>query len=216
MRVAKMVRWTALASVFALASACSDAPTAVPTAVTAPGELALAKGGNGKNTVDSKVFAIVPGQPLTVALGNYTLYMSANALCSANSGYGREYWNQPCTLEKAPVNITATWSVRDGEGNISFNRDVRFSPSSRVYLVLRATGKFRNTDAILWLEGEGSKAAWVDEGSYDRDMRTFTANGGTLLWRRLKHFSGYNIGHGECDPLLDPSCSTGDVLPTLF
>ncbi|HEY0994722.1 MAG TPA: hypothetical protein VGD77_01905 [Gemmatimonadaceae bacterium] len=214
--MSKMVRWAGLASAMALVAACSDAPTAAPAAVAAGGEMAFAKGGNGKNTVDSRVFTIVPGQPLTVALGNYTLYMSSNALCAQNQGYGREFWNQPCTLEKTPVNITATWSAEDGEGNISFNRDVRFSPSARVYLLLKATGKFRNTDAILWREGEGSKAVWVDEGTYDRDMRTYSANGGTLLWRRMKHFSGYNVGHGECDSLLDPSCGNGDAPPPLF
>ena len=216
MRVSKMVRWTGLMGVIALVGACSDAPTAAPTAVASSSELAFAKGGNGKNEVSSKVFTVVPGQPLTVALGNYTLYMSANALCAQNQGYGREFWNKDCTLEKTPVNITATWSATDGEGNISFNRDVRFSPSGRVYLLLKATGKFRNSDAILWLEGTGSKAAWVDEGSYDRDMRTYRANGGTILWRRLKHFSGYNMGEGACDPMLDPSCANGDAPPPIF
>ena len=157
MRVSKMVRWTGLAGVIALVGACSDAPTAAPTAVATPGEVAFAKGGNGKNTVNTKVFTVVPGQPLVVALGNYTLYMSANALCAQNEGYGREFWNQSCELEKSPVNITASWSAADGEGNIAFNRDVRFSPSSRVYLLLKATGKYRNSDAILWREGTGSK-----------------------------------------------------------
>jgi hypothetical protein len=216
MRVSKMVRWTGLMGVIALVGACSDAPTAAPTAVATPGEVAFAKGGNGKNTVNTKVFTVVPGQPLTVSLGNYTLYMSANALCAQNQGYGREFWNQSCELEKSPVNITASWSAADGEGNIAFNRDVRFSPSSRVYLLLKATGKYRNSDAILWLEGTGAKAVWVDEGSYDRDMRTYSTNGGTIIWRRLKHFSGYNMGSGNCDPMMDPSCGTGDAPPPAF
>jgi hypothetical protein len=216
MRVSKMVRWAGLASVMALVAACSDAPTAAPAAVAADGEMAFAKGGNGKSTVDSKVFTVIPGQGSQVSFGNFTLYLPANALCAQNQGYGREYWNQPCDLEKSPVNFTATWTVKDGEANLSFNRDVRFNPAVKVYLSVKAVGNWKNTDAILWQEGTGSKAQWVDEGTYDRDMRTYSANGGTLLWRRMKHFSGYNVGHGECDSLLDPSCGNGDVLPPLF
>ena len=210
MRMSNILRWAGLASAIALVAACSDAPTAAPTAVAATGDLAFAKGGNGKSTVASKVFTVVPGQPLQVALGNFTLYMQANAVCAQNQGYGREFWNQPCVLEKTPVNFTAIWTVKDGEGSLTFNRDIRFSPSARVYLSVKATGKWKNTDAILWLEGEGAKAHWVDEGTYDRDMRTYRANGGTLLWRRLKHFSGYNI-NPYCDATLDPSCGTSDA-----
>ena len=222
MRVSKMVRWSGLAGVLALVAACSDAPTAVPTAVATSSELAFAKGGKdpkGKDSKDiheSKVFTVVPGQPLNIEFGNFKLTMPANALCAQNQGYGREYWNLPCELEKSPVTFVATWTVEDGAGSISFNHDRRFNPAAKVYLSVKTSKGWKNTEAILWLEGEGSKAQWVDEGTYDRDMKTYT-RGRDLMWRRLKHFSGYNMGEGaSCDQLLDPGCSVGDAPINLF
>lgn len=215
MRVFKMARWMGLASAVALASACSDAPTSVPSLATDAGSVAFARGDKDdrgkdpKNFEESAIFTIVPGQPVDMYFGNFRLQMPANALCAQNQGYGREYWNQPCELEKAPVKFVATWVVEDGAGSISFNHDRRFDPKKVVIISVRAKGTWKNTDAILWLEGQGSKAQWVDEGKYDRDMKTYK-QGRDLIWRRLKHFSGYNVTAGECDPM-DLMCGNGDV-----
>src|SRR5438132_1074530 len=61
----------------------------------------------------------------------------------------------------------------------------------------------------------GSYVAWcslaygcVDEGKTDPDMKTYQDPTHGIIYRRLKHFSGYNVVFGVdgCDPI-DLSCS---------
>ena len=51
-------------------------------------------------------------------------------------------------------------------------------------------------------------AAPLDEGTIDPTMVTVIRMRDGLIWRRLKHFSGFTISLGRaCDPAVDQNCT---------
>ncbi|HEY0994720.1 MAG TPA: hypothetical protein VGD77_01895 [Gemmatimonadaceae bacterium] len=209
MRVSTMVRWTSLAAVMGLLAACSDAPTAAKPM----GEVAVTKEFEFSKVLSATTFDIVPGQATLVSVDGNLVYVPADALCAAGSGYGRQYFDQPCARETQRQSFAMIIGM-DLNGNpmVSFNRDVRFSPDRAAYVILKVGSTANRGAPIKWWDAAQLK--WVDEGSYDSQQKTYWSS--NLVWRRLKHFSGYNVGQGNCDPMLDPSCETGDAPPPSF
>ena len=199
MRHSTLVRLAGLAAI-ALAAACSDAPTAGQATVAVESEFGLS------NVMHTQNFDIVPGRSTFVEYdGNY-FYIQADALCAVGSSYGRAFFDLPCEPEMKKVSVTAQFGT-DSKGRpaLAFNKDLRFSPTKFAYVVLSVPKKTADKgSAILWYDPDLKK--WVDEGAYDPSQRTYWHPNGKMVWRRLKHFSGYNIGAGECDPAIDPTC----------
>jgi hypothetical protein len=181
--------------------ACSEGTTApVGLSPEASGPL-MSSGSDGVSgrgqDIGSRVFTIWPGIPTGQKFGDHVLFIPGDATCEpATSGYGAAYWDLPCTPLQAPLQVTATWTVRaDGQPVVSFSPDLRFAPSddpSRwVNLSLKSV---RGIDpnlhyAILWYDKAAGK--WVDEATTDPTLRARTSQSGNLVTRRLKHFSDY-------------------------
>ncbi|MHB1263124.1 MAG: hypothetical protein ACYC1S_01715 [Gemmatimonadaceae bacterium] len=209
MRVSMMVRWTSLAGIFGLVAACSDAPTAASSMA----DVAVTKDFQFSKVLSATNFDIVPGKATLVNVNGNYVYVPADALCAAGSGYGRDYFDKPCARETQPVNFSLIIGI-DAKGNplAAFNRDVRFSPDRAAYVILKAGSDANYGTAIKWWDAAQLK--WVDEGSYDPQQKTYWSSG--LVWRRVKHFSGYNVTASSCDPSLDPSCGSSEAPPPSF
>ncbi len=208
MRVSTMVRWTTLAGIGGLLAACSDAPTAA----SSKADVAVTKEFQFSKVLSATTFDIVPGKATLVSVDGNFVYVPADALCAAGSGYGRASFDQPCARETAPVSFGLIIGI-DAKGDplVAFNRDVRFSPDKAAYVILQAGSSANRGKAILWWDPALLK--WVDEGAYDVQQQTYWSH--DVVWRRVKHFSGYNI-NPNCDPMLDPSCQDTELPPPQF
>lgn len=191
-----------LSGVLVAASACSDA--------TAPRPLAVPGGGqSSRATVASIVpddpFALAPAASYTVTIdptrknllrfGPHTLEIPANAICTADSGYGIEEFGQGCRTERAPFTITAiVRSARDGSPRIDLSPAARFDPRKRVVLSLffEDVSRARDTWRILYCPTATTEQC-VDESLLDPSLRTHVDVKASMLFRRIRHFSGYFV-----------------------
>jgi hypothetical protein len=194
----KPVRNTAVTLLALGLAACSEGPTS-PVQIS-PDAAPLMVSGRGQDA-GSRVFTIWPGLVHAEKFGDHVISIPANAVCDpATSGYGVQFWDLPCEPIKQPIQVTATWSERNGRPVISFSPDLRFAPSddpSRwVNLTLRDTKGIDSQlyYAILWFDTASGQ--WVDESVSDATLRTRTHQSGNLVVRRLKHFSDYFLWVG--------------------
>jgi hypothetical protein len=210
MLVSKTVRTSTLIAFLALGvAACSDGPTSpVGISPTASGPLMASGSGSDGSGVSgrgqdagSRVFTIWPGLPVFEKLGDHVLHVPAGVVCDpATSGYGAAYWDLPCAALDRPLQVTATWTTREGRAVLSFSPDLRFAPSddeSRwVNLWLKDASGINPSlyYTILWFDAAASQ--WVDESQADPSLKARTYQSGNLVVRRLKHFSDYSLWSG--------------------
>jgi hypothetical protein len=207
-------------------AACGEGPTAPEGPTFDASEALMAKGGGGNGSSGSgggahgksegsRTFTIVPGAAVWEKFGDHTLYIPANVTCDpSTSGYGAAFWDSPCARAKQPIQVTATWSTRNGGAAISFSPDLRFAPSRNqrdwVSLSLRDTKSIDPSlyYTILWFDEQAGQ--WVDESQLDATLEARTSQSGNLVTRRLKHFSfyllasarsGYNVTSGLDDAM---------------
>jgi hypothetical protein len=213
----KTMRSSAVVAILAAGlTACSESPTAPPSAGFDLSNPLMAKGGNGSGSstnggsgsqsagrgkdAGSRTFTIWPTVPVFEKFGDHVLFIPANVVCDpATSGYGTAYWELPCQRAKQPIQVTATWTTHNGRPLISFSRDLRFAPSKSeqqwVKLWLRAPKEIGPTlnYSILWYDVEAKH--WVDESLADPTLKA-RLEAGNLVTRRLKHFSDWALWVG--------------------
>lgn len=155
--------------------------------------------------------------------GLYSLNFPANSVCDpSRSTYGPTEWDNPCTTldDGQAVKITATISLTASGLAVDFSPALRFSPATQVTIstnifapVIKANRDFfaknpsaLNPLAILYAPSLGVTGS----SDYARDASIITHVDLTsgLIWRRVKHFSGYSMTTGEaCEPAPDnPDC----------
>jgi hypothetical protein len=193
-------------------SACSGES---PEQVTAPQQISVAPAPNMSNDGTYDV-ALDPSVATTLVMGDSKLEIPAGAICDlATSGYGPEFWDQPCAPEQNPVKLTVTLNSTLGDGaTVDFSPELRFSPSSEVVLRLSAPSVSKQ-DAKDWVilycpsatsttSGNGAGGAGggkdgnkcVNEALKDQDLRTDIDYDLKQLFRRIKHFSRYAARSG--------------------
>lgn len=178
----------------ALAGACADntvAPAAEIPAFVAPAN--FVKLGN------SIVFKVDNQQGITKRLGAHLITIPAGAICDMNtSGYGASTWNQECAPHSGVVTITATvMQGPNGEPHIDFQPSLRFSPNRNVMLFFREGRSQAKQLFIQWCDNTGK---CFDEAMADAALQPFRVGKSSIIGRRIKHFTGYNIGYGETCP----------------
>ena len=191
----------ALAGVAAVAlSACQDAPVAP---VSGPSTLLA-----GPQVTDEGTQTItLPSNGGTVVFGNndYKLKLPANAVCDPSvSSYGPTEWDSPCTPLGRDFQVTATYRKVDGHPQVTFSPDIRFQPTSStnesdwVMLYMKdkdaADAQLGAELKIYWVPTSGDVA--VDESVIDPSVATHLQPSSWSIYRRLKHFSGYQVGSG--------------------
>ena len=125
----------------------------------------------------------------------------ANAICDIpTSSYGPGEWDQPCTPTTALVRITAkSWVDLAGHPHVDFEPAMRFSPALQEGVVLYLRDKKASIDPstkVLYCSGLLNLHC-VDESVSDPSVavKLDAANG--FVYRRIKHFSGYNVTAGR-------------------
>ena len=174
-----------------LTAACSDAPSA-PSAPRAP---SAARPSLSASETTTRTVTYRSRESLDESLGSgHRLTMPAGAVCDPKTaGYGPGTWDSPCTALRGDITFTATlWTDAAGRPQVTFHPDVRFVPGKVVTLRLRdREASITAGSAIVWCPT--GQATCVDESRTDASLTTFRDPNGMFVYRRLKHFSGYNV-----------------------
>jgi hypothetical protein len=204
-------------AVAALAVACRDsivAPARTPNTLSASRLPAFSKSGPAH---DQTVIGTIELSPAggTYHVGDFDVVMPAGAVCDpATTKYGVGHWNDDCTPAVRSVTVNVVAVSKHGQVRVDFTPDIRFRPSAgavtiqtQAYRDLLTSGAVRQLSrsssffdgfVILYVPTRGQG---VDEGrSASRSMVTHVDLSTGLVWRQIKHFSGYLISAGQkCD-----------------
>ena len=212
MRLPMMARSSSIRFTMALASAvmisaCSAdvmTPSASKTEervsafAPTPASLALIGVADGTYTV-----TFDPTHDQSFSLGPNRLDMPAHSVCNlTTSGYGTAYWNKPCSAQVLPVTLSVTIkNSQSAHPSIQFFPAMRFNPATSVQLFMYAP-HVSQLDAKNWLMFYCNDAkVCVDESLTDAALRTYVDYSTSVVFRRVKHFSGYVVA--ERDGLSD-------------
>jgi hypothetical protein len=142
-----------------------------------------------------------PTRDQSFALGPNHLDIPAKSICNlVTSGYGAAYWDQPCTPQTMPVTLTVVIAnAASDHPSINFFPAMRFNPSKTVQLFMYAP-KVTPTDAKNWLMSYcPDLGACFDESINDTSLATVIDYNHDVLFRRVKHFSGYTVAERSDD-----------------
>ena len=136
-----------------------------------------------------------------IHLGPNAISIPRSAVCNlTSSGYGADYWNRDCRAETQLITLVIT--VKDAAGvhpSIDFAPAMRFNPDKDVQLFMYAP-KVSKDDAKNWLMFYcPDKGKCVDESLFDRELTTNIDRSKNMLFRRVKHFSGYTVAERSVD-----------------
>jgi len=155
--------------------------------------------------------------------GLYTLVFPANSVCDpATSSYGPGTWDQPCTTlaDGQSVTVTATYGFTGHGLSVDFSPALRFNPKTEVristgvyapILTLFSSYFAANPSSLHFLGiyyAPDLSSAGTTDAAFDSSLITHVNLTTGLVWRRVKHFSGYNVTTGlPCNPSPDdPDC----------
>ncbi|MDQ2664950.1 MAG: hypothetical protein M3Z05_02970 [Gemmatimonadota bacterium] len=136
-----------------------------------------------------------PNQSESFALGPNHLDIPAGAVCDLlTSGYGAAYWDAPCDPETHPVTLTVViQNAASDHPGINFYPAMSFNPSKSVELYMYAPN-VSVTDAKNWLMSYcPDLGGCFDESATDHSLSTVIDYTNDMLFRRVKHFSGYTV-----------------------
>jgi hypothetical protein len=199
----------------------SGAPTTAPFASTQQLAPSFAKGSGGTTTGGSATsgasanalnFTFDPSVEQHFALGPNRIDIPANAVCAiGKSGYGPTYWDLPCTPETKSVTLTIT--VKDAgtdTASVDFQPAMRFNPDKvvtlNVFVSSLTRAAARNWDILYCASGQsgtsgngsggagsGGGRKCVNEALTDHELNTHADYANSSLFRRIKHFSVYQV-----------------------
>lgn len=212
-----------LAALTAVAAGCGDQVAPTATAPTGPAP-SLSRGGLPVDGPQYR-FAISP-RGGAYWVGQYLLVVPPHAVCDpATSSYGPGTWDDPCTPASSAIPITASVTTFDGRDYVDFKPDIRFAPSSSPSgwvtlhtFRLAAIGGHGDLRRFSILFSEVPGGPIVDESATDPTLATWVNIRTGAVWRRIKHFTGYNVHSGmidDCTPYVDDGCyPVGTVITT--
>jgi hypothetical protein len=218
---------TAAAAMFALA-ACSDGttgPQATEARALSPSSSpAFDFGGGGRQFGDQTSDFTVTSRGGSFSVnGLFTLDFPENSVCNPDrSSYGNGEWDKSCSTLRTGESIKVKAKIRLSATGISvdFSPELRFSPSTTVVIstdvfanVLQANSSYfaAHHSALSFLAMSYSPSLGgptIADYASDASLITHVNLGSGKVWRRIKHFSGYNVTNGDsCSPSPDnPDC----------
>ena len=154
-----------------------------------------------------------------LANGNYTMYdlgngnaiyMTSRSVCKlGQSGYGSGTWTNPCVADSSD-SISITWNTgttKAGHQRYDFFPAMRFNPNGDdVILVIHDQALANNPNSIIYYCDDNGVC--VDESKTDPSLKTYQDPSRGIIWRKIRHFSGYVGSSGDCDPTVDPTCGS--------
>lgn len=197
-----------------VASACADT-------VTSPAKVVTAKAPAAYSTVVGVTsFLYTPDSGVTQRFGDHVIVIPANGICDPEtSGYGKDYWDAPCDAVDHPITITATsYADPDGRPYVDFQPALRFVPDKPTILYLHDGHRDKADLLAIWYCD--ATLTCENEALTDSTLAMQRIGKSANVFRRIKHFSGYNIAAiGDCTDgtvsLLDDGslfCDTGSSI----
>lgn len=194
------------AAVVLVVSACDDRTTTSPVATPAASD-----GVQRVSSPESDYWVgythgnfwieIDPRVDNIITWDRHSLAIPRNTLCDPASSYGPSEWNKPCKPATANVRFTfKTTTSPGGHPRVDVLPHVRFNPrKAPVFIRLFDASADLDDLSILWCPTEAQQA-WmplhggcIDESRKDRSLKTHRDEKTGFLYRRLKHFSGYEV-----------------------
>jgi hypothetical protein len=141
-----------------------------------------------------------PSQDNAFTLGANYLSLPANAVCKldGSSGYGPEYWNQSCVPETDSVTISVV--ISDAETDhprLDFYPAMRFNPETNVSLYIYVPvgmDDFMKSWVMRYCDETNT---CINEAAHDADLASYADSNSQMVFRRIKHFSGYLVNRAE-------------------
>lgn len=146
--------------------------------------------------VTSYKITLNPNEPNSFTLGSNNIVIPAHAVCDiATSGYGPGTWNSPCTPATTPIDVTVyVRSDASGHPRMDFEPAMRFNPDVDVELFMFTRNAVKEAKSFKIYYCTTTPADnCVDESLTDRDLRTYADPAWSVVFRRIKHFSGYLV-----------------------
>lgn len=189
-----------LSGVVVALSACSDTVTTSPLAAPQNAGLSRSSDQSGPNDTaepsrthknGTYTFSIDPTRPNHLQFGSHWLDLPANSVCVADSSYSMD-WDAPCTTSEARTTITVVVNETQGLPRVDLQPAIRFSPLTTVTLALYVkTIPEDATFSLLYCAT--SSGICVDESLQDATLAARFDPETQVLFRRIKHFSGYLV-----------------------
>ncbi len=171
----------------------------------------------------STSFTVTPAGGSFAVGGLYSLNFPANSICDpAASSYGPGTWDDPCATlaDGQSVTITATYGFTSSGFSVDFSPALRFNPNTNVTISTSAYALSLTTFSNFFAANPGAlhflgiyyepshRGAGQTDAGRDPSLVTHVNLSTGLVWRRIKHFSGYNVYSGlPRDPSPDdPDC----------
>jgi hypothetical protein len=191
-----------LSGVLVASSACSDATA--PSGLAAPARASASERqdqerhsdqGGGWSPPTSYQVTIDPTRRNVLRFGPHTLSLPANSVCRLDgSAHSLFSFDDPCTAETHRVTIEAAVSTdAQGHSRIDLQPSMRFDPAKTVVLstyIGRAAMLSANNWRIFFCP-DAYLQGCVDESLFDPSLTTYVDLEHWLVYRRIKHFSGY-------------------------
>lgn len=218
-------------AVSALAVACRDSVIAPPrsaTSLSAAAPSSLSSSGSKNRTLLGTIELSPNGG--TYHVGDFDIVMPAGAVCEpATTKYGARYWDDDCAPTRRQITVNVIAKTQGKQVSVDFQPDLRFRPSAGWVVIQTSayrdlltssdvrgrssTSPFFQNFAILYVP-TGGKSRIDEAGSTgDASLATHVDLRTGLVWRRVKHFSGFLVSAGQkCDPALtgDTACPVDD------
>ena len=140
-----------------------------------------------------------PGKDNSFSLGANRIDIPANSVCKlVGSGYGAMYWNQPCSPEQNDVKMIVVISgARSANSRVDFYPAMRFNPRTSVRLFMYVPNATM-ADATNWvMKYCNALSLCIDESKNDRDLQSYVDRSNNVVFRRIKHFSGYVVAENS-------------------
>jgi hypothetical protein len=211
----------------ALTVACQDAvgPTRSANPLSASAAVSFSKDGSNSNRTQLGTLALSPNGG-TYHVGDFDIVIPAGAVCDpATTKYGARHWDDDCAPATQTVTVNVVAKRHGQDVSVDFQPDLRFRPSAGWVIIqtnaysslltskdvrqLGSSSPFFQNFVILYAPTGGG--ANIDEvrTTGDGSMVTHVDLRSGLVWRRVKHFSGYLISSGFSCPSVaaDGTCN---------
>lgn len=156
--------------------------------------------------------------------GLFSVNFPANSICADDGSYAVGKWDAACTPRKSALKITATVRMTSSGVAVDFSPDIRFVPSQTVTVSTDLFAGFIRANRSYYMAHPSALRPFafyysatlggsrIADYVLDPSVVTHVDLNTGIVWRRVKHFSGYSMATGmPCDPAPgDPDCVEGD------
>lgn len=219
-------------TVSAIAVACHDSMVAPASnrgsLSTSSASFSQSGAGNNERSVIATLTISTAGG--TYHVGDFDVVIPANAVCDPKTTpYGPQHWDSDCRPANRSITVNVVAERHKDRVTVDFQPDLRFRPSAGWVTVrtdayrdlltsdalrqLSVSSSYFNNFAILYVPTGGNSRVDEVRSTGDASLVTHVDLGSGIVWRRVKHFSGYMINSGfQCNSstAADPTCPVDD------